>query len=194
MSICSLGRTEPIFRKTSTGSLLPVSLSLPWVIWNLPVTRACMKMWLVRETPIAMEQSPLSISIIPTTKPEVLNEVNKRPNDEAYKLVNDVRKRVGLSELPKNMNYDEFLEAVLRERALELGFEEVRWFDLVRRGRENDFRKQLYGLRSRGNDQHNPTAFTFEKVCWMTGHGETPGIPNGIWLRYLKTKSTRDME
>ena len=95
---------------------------------------------------------------------EVLNEVNKRPNDEAYKLVNDVRKRVGLSELPKNMNYDEFLEAVLRERALELGFEEVRWFDLVRRGRENDFRKQLYGLRSRGNDQHNPTAFTFEKV------------------------------
>ena len=95
---------------------------------------------------------------------EVLNEVNKRPNDEAYKLVNDVRKRVGLSELPKTMTYDEFLEAVLRERALELGFEEVRWFDLVRRGRENDFRKQLYGLRSRGNDQHNPTAFTFEKV------------------------------
>ena len=62
------------------------------------------------------------------------------------------------------MNHDEFLEAVLKERALELGFEEVRWFDLVRRGRENDFRKQLYGLRSRGNDQHNPTSFTFEKV------------------------------
>ncbi|MEY8706690.1 RagB/SusD family nutrient uptake outer membrane protein [Bacteroides faecichinchillae] len=95
---------------------------------------------------------------------EVLNEVNGRPNDEAYKMVNDVRARVGLSALPKTMNHDQFLEAVLKERALELGFEEVRWFDLVRRDRQNDFKKTLYGLRSRGNDLHNPTAFTFEKV------------------------------
>lgn len=94
---------------------------------------------------------------------EVLNEVNGRPNDEAYKMVNDVRARVGLSALPKTMNHDQFLEAVLKERALELGFEEVRWFDLVRRDRQSDFKKTLYGLRSRGNDLHNPTAFTFEK-------------------------------
>lgn len=96
---------------------------------------------------------------------EVLNEVNGRPNDEAYQMINDVRARVGLSELPKGMNHDQFLEAVLRERALELGFEEVRWFDLVRRNRQNDFKKKLYGLRSRGTDDiNNPTEFTFEKV------------------------------
>lgn len=94
---------------------------------------------------------------------EVLNEVNGRPNDEAYKMINDVRARVGLSEL-KGLDHDKFLEAVLRERALELGFEEVRWFDLVRRDRQSDFKKKLYGLRSRGNDLHNPTSFTFEKV------------------------------
>lgn len=95
---------------------------------------------------------------------EVLNEVNGRPNDEAYKLVNDIRARVGLSALPQNLSHDEFLEAVLKERALELGFEEVRWFDLVRRNRTADFTKKLYGLRSRGNDLNNPTEFTFEKV------------------------------
>ena len=95
---------------------------------------------------------------------EVLNEVNGRPTDEAYKMVNDVRKRVGLPELSKTMNHDQFLEAVLRERALELGFEEVRWFDLVRRDRQSDFKKKLYGLRSRGNDLNNPTEFTFEKI------------------------------
>ena len=95
---------------------------------------------------------------------EVLNEVNGRPTDEAYKMVNDVRKRVGLPELSKAMNHDQFLEAVLRERALELGFEEVRWFDLVRRDRQSDFKKKLYGLRSRGNDLNNPTEFTFEKI------------------------------
>lgn len=95
---------------------------------------------------------------------EVLNEVNQRPTDEAYRMVNEVRKRVGLSELPKNMKYEQFLEAVLKERALELGFEEVRWFDLVRRNRQKDFQKKLYGLRSKGNDLNNPTSFTFEKV------------------------------
>ncbi len=79
-------------------------------------------------------------------------------------MVNEVRQRVGLSELPTKMNHDQFLEAVLRERALELGFEEVRWFDLVRRNRQNDFKKKLYGLRSRGNDLNHPTEFTFEKV------------------------------
>lgn len=95
---------------------------------------------------------------------EVLNEVNGRPTEKAYQLVNEVRARVGLSQLPANLNRDQFLEAVLRERALELGFEEVRWFDLVRRDRQSDFKKKLYGLKSKGNDLHHPTAFTFEKV------------------------------
>lgn len=94
---------------------------------------------------------------------EVINEVNGGPNELAYQLVNEVRTRVGLSKLAPGMNYYQFLEAVLKERALELGFEEVRWFDLVRRNRQNDFTKSLYGLRSRGNDLNHPTAFTFEK-------------------------------
>lgn len=95
---------------------------------------------------------------------EVLNELHKGPNSKAYKLVNDIRDRVGLSGLPDNLNQKQFLEAVLKERALELGFEEVRWFDLVRRDRHEDFTKQLYGLRSKGNDLNHPTEFTFEKV------------------------------
>ena len=79
-------------------------------------------------------------------------------------MVNDVRARVGLSEIPSGMNKATFREAVLREKALELGYEEVRWFDLVRHNREADFTKTLYGLRSKGNDLNNPTGFTFEKV------------------------------
>lgn len=95
---------------------------------------------------------------------EVLNEVNNGPTDEAYELVNDVRARVGLGGITSNLSKEQFTEAVLKERALELGFEEVRWFDLVRRNRTADFTKQLYGLRSRGNDLNHPTKFTFEKV------------------------------
>ncbi|MDD7559928.1 MAG: RagB/SusD family nutrient uptake outer membrane protein [Porphyromonas sp.] len=93
---------------------------------------------------------------------EAINQVTGAPDETAYKMVNDVRTRVGLNPLPKNLSKDEFLEAVLRERALELGFEEVRWFDLVRYGRVNDFRKTLYGLISRGNDTNHPTEFTYQ--------------------------------
>lgn len=95
---------------------------------------------------------------------EVINESAGAPTAEAYQMVNDVRARVGLSEIPSGMNKATFREAVLREKALELGYEEVRWFDLVRHDREADFTKTLYGLRSKGNDLNNPTGFTFEKV------------------------------
>lgn len=95
---------------------------------------------------------------------EVINETDGRPDDTAYRMVNDVRARVGLGPLPAGLGKDAFREAVLREKALELGFEEVRWFDLVRHDRQNDFTKTLYGLRSKGNDLNNPTEFTFEKI------------------------------
>lgn len=96
---------------------------------------------------------------------EAINEANHGPNSIAYKCVNDVRKRVGLPELPASMKQEAFREALLRERALELGFEEVRWYDLIRWGRENDFKKKLYGLQTKGiGDVNAPTSFTFKKV------------------------------
>ena len=96
---------------------------------------------------------------------EVINEVEKGPTALAYSLVNQVRSRVGLSALPERMSMEEFREAVLREKALELGFEQVRWFDLVRHNRQEDFTKTLYGLRSKGDNLTKPTSFTFEKVA-----------------------------
>lgn len=109
---------------------------------------------------------------------EVINEVYGNPNELAYSLVNEVRARVGLSEIPSGLNKGQFLEVILKERALELGFEEVRWFDLVRRDRQSDFTKQLYGLRTRGNDLNHPTAFTFEKI----------ELPTNYWSSNWSTK------
>lgn len=95
---------------------------------------------------------------------EVINMVNGSPTAEALKLVNDVRARVGLKAYEGTYSKEEFKEIVLKEKALELGFEEVRWFDLVRWGKTGEFTKVLYGLESRGNDLNNPTEFTFKKV------------------------------
>lgn len=76
---------------------------------------------------------------------EALNEANSGPTSEAYRFVNTVRSRVGLSELPEGLSQNEFREAVLNERAKELGYEEVRWYDLIRWKRESDFTKKLHG-------------------------------------------------
>lgn len=70
---------------------------------------------------------------------EAINEVEGPENALSY--VNQVRNRVGLSDLPSDIGQSDLREAILRERALEFGFEEVRWFDLVRWGRKDDFRK-----------------------------------------------------
>lgn len=101
---------------------------------------------------------------------EVINESQGGPTAEAYRLVNEVRSRVGLGPVRGGMSQEEFRETVLKEKALELGFEQVRWFDLVRHNRHEDFRKPLYGLRSKGNDLHNPTSFTFEKITLPERH------------------------
>ncbi|MEI3469953.1 MAG: RagB/SusD family nutrient uptake outer membrane protein [Bacteroides intestinalis] len=53
-------------------------------------------------------------------------------NSQAYQCVNEVRARVGLGGLKTGMTQEQFREAVLRERACEFGYEEVRFFDLIR--------------------------------------------------------------
>lgn len=104
---------------------------------------------------------------------EAINEYKKGPDATAYQCINEVRARVGLPALKSEINQEEFREALLRERALELGFEEVRWFDLIRWGRKADFQKQLYGLYSKGDQANNPKKFTFStyeipKRFWAT--------------------------
>lgn len=94
---------------------------------------------------------------------EAYNEAEGGPSATAYEYVNRVRSRVGLPGLPEDFDRLAFRKALIRERALEFGYEECRWFDLIRWGLEEDFRKPLYGIRSKGNDQNNPTEFTFTK-------------------------------
>lgn len=94
---------------------------------------------------------------------EAINEVNGSPDQTAYDMVNEVRARVGLKAVGKGKTKSEFREILLKERACEFGFEEVRWFDLIRYGREQDFRKTLYALESKGlDDQYAPKTFSFK--------------------------------
>jgi len=61
---------------------------------------------------------------------EALNAQNG-PTAEAYTYINMVRSRAGLDDL-SGLTKDQFLDAVLQERRVELAAEGHRWFDLVR--------------------------------------------------------------
>ncbi|MFW6327539.1 MAG: RagB/SusD family nutrient uptake outer membrane protein, partial [Bacteroidota bacterium] len=70
---------------------------------------------------------------------EALNELNNGPTADAFKYVNKIRERVDVGPIedfigkPQNaITKQEFLDALLNERAIELGCENVRWFDMSR--------------------------------------------------------------
>ncbi|QZT38179.1 RagB/SusD family nutrient uptake outer membrane protein [Halosquirtibacter xylanolyticus] len=112
---------------------------------------------------------------------EALNEVEGGPNEKAYDFINRVRNRVGLSDLPKGLSQESFRKALLKERALEFGFENVRWYDLIRRGMASDFTKDLNILISTVTKKENnvPVSFRFEAIKWN---------PNRYWKEHWDTK------
>ncbi|HYG18446.1 MAG TPA: RagB/SusD family nutrient uptake outer membrane protein [Ohtaekwangia sp.] len=62
-------------------------------------------------------------------KAEALNELGR--TDEAEAPLNEVRERAGLDAI-EGLDQNDFREAVLHERRMELAFEGHRWFDLIR--------------------------------------------------------------
>jgi starch-binding outer membrane protein, SusD/RagB family len=54
------------------------------------------------------------------------------PTTQAYTLINAVRQRAGLADLPQGLDQNAFIEAVLQERSWELFSEGDRWYDLTR--------------------------------------------------------------
>ena len=92
---------------------------------------------------------------------EAYNEADGGPSPEAYQWVNAVRARVGLPGLAEGMSKEQFRDAIILERDLEFGFEEVRWFDMVRWGLKDAFTTKLKALEVTGNKQKNATSFTF---------------------------------
>lgn len=77
---------------------------------------------------------------------EALNEINGGPTTTAYEMINKTRDRVAVGHVATGLNQTQFREAILRERALEFGFEEVRYFDIIRWKRQDIMQKKNYGL------------------------------------------------
>lgn len=96
----------------------------------------------------------------------------------AIAQVDIVRARVGLGGLAacnpdKNLTSDKdaLLEEILRERACEMGLEDVRLFDIVRYKRADLFQSQLHGLKIYRNDGGGDTP-------WSGTSGNQSAFPN----------------
>jgi hypothetical protein len=63
---------------------------------------------------------------------EALNETLSAPSQEVYNAVNEVRKRSGVVNLPVGLDKNQMRERIWNERAIELSFEEHRWWDARR--------------------------------------------------------------
>ncbi len=92
---------------------------------------------------------------------EAYNEANGGPDAKAEGWLNAVRARVGLPPVETGMTREQFRAALILERELEFGFEEVRWFDMVRWGLKEAFTTKLKALEVTGNKQKNATSFSF---------------------------------
>lgn len=91
---------------------------------------------------------------------EALNEANQGPTTEAYTAVNDVRNRARngndtILPLLSGLSYEEFREAVWKEKRCETVNEGQRWFDLVRTGR------LIENVNRAKGDKANPQQFNF---------------------------------
>jgi starch-binding outer membrane protein, SusD/RagB family len=91
----------------------------------------------------------LRLAEIYLTYAEALNELYG-PTPDAYAAINMVRNRVQTPGVDSNdiqtgLDQDAFRKAVLTERALEFGYEEVRWYDIIRHKLDNVFTNRLHG-------------------------------------------------
>lgn len=77
---------------------------------------------------------------------EALNELGRQ--DEAYPYINKVRNRVGLKNIEevRTWNKESLREQILTERICEFGFENVRWFDILRHKLSSALTKPLHNV------------------------------------------------
>lgn len=88
----------------------------------------------------------------------------------ARQAIQQIRNRVGMPSLPSGLNKDEMRARVRNERAVELAFEDFRWYDILRWRAEELVSQPMYGMRvvknANGTFTYTPTELTssYQKV------------------------------
>ncbi|RYE37085.1 MAG: RagB/SusD family nutrient uptake outer membrane protein [Sphingobacteriaceae bacterium] len=107
---------------------------------------------------------------------EALNE-SDGPVADVYNSINQIRKRAGMPNLPASLDQTQMRNAVRHERAIELAFEDHRWYDIMRWKNGPDIvAKPIYGMNviknTNGTFTYTPVLLssTFQKVYFDYMH------------------------
>lgn len=123
---------------------------------------------------------------------EALNETLAAPDSRVYDAVNKVRARSGVKPLPDGLDKDQMRKRIWNERAVELAFEEHRWFDARRWLKATDwFAGPIYEMRI--TKDNNSGELVYEKKVISTrvfsSHNNLYPIPisemrkNPLWVQ-----------
>ena len=121
---------------------------------------------------------------------EALNEY-KGPTAEAFAAVNEVRSRSGMPDFPQSLDQDQFREKLRNERAVELAFEDHRFWDIRRwmiAEQEGVMQGDMYGLMCWarvGTDQTHYPPFFFDTRLWNARSYLHPIKQNEIEKGYM---------
>jgi starch-binding outer membrane protein, SusD/RagB family len=63
---------------------------------------------------------------------EAQNEALDAPDESVYLAIKQIRDRAGMPELPEGLTKEQMRQRIRNERAVELAFEDIRWYDLLR--------------------------------------------------------------
>lgn len=104
---------------------------------------------------------------------EALNEAGTGPDARAYEAVNLIRARSGMPPLPSGLDQAQFRERVRNERAVELSFEEHRFWDIRRwkiADQDGVMKGDFYGLSitpvGGGSSEFKYLPTVFETRVW----------------------------
>ncbi len=99
---------------------------------------------------------------------EALNEA-QGPVQEAYDAVNTIRQRSGMPGLPSGLTKEQFRERVRNERAIELAFDNFRFWDIRRwliAENEGVMQGEMYGIKI--TKISNSSEFKYEPYVFET--------------------------
>jgi hypothetical protein len=104
---------------------------------------------------------------------EALNEFNSAPPAEAFAAVKAIRERSGMPEFPTGMTKEQFRQKLRTERAVELSYEEHRFWDIRRwliADTDGVMKGQFFGLKvsDAGNGNVGYEQYVFENRTWHT--------------------------
>lgn len=116
-------------------------------------------------------------------KAEALIQGNSTDLNGAAAIVDEVRARVGLERLPNAVrnNKEAMLEALMKERRLELAFEGQRWFDLVRLNKVEEVMNSVYAQDSGRRPQVYPfTEYSYRMPIPQTMLDQNPNLKQNL--------------